>query len=146
MNSARVFIFFLAFILCVITLSCTPRPRIRRVLSGTFTSYWGSTFWSYTFDSSMRYTYKTNGHFGNSTTQGNYLISSDTIYLTPFPKTQQTDSNFYFPGDTLIVHSDTCLLDIHLGYEHILMNPDQKIFHGSKKRDLSTIGRPIKKD
>ena len=143
MSKTRVLILLIAFAFFVIGFSCSSERQSRRLLFGTFTSYWGDTFWSYTFDSSMHYTHQISGHFAHLTTKGNYVISDDTVYLKAFSKSQQPDSNLYFRNDTLIIHSDTCLLDKGLGYEYILNYPPGETFFESKRRDLNKIGRPI---
>jgi hypothetical protein len=105
------------------------------VLIGKFISWWGDTDWIYTFDSLGKYEFVTRGHFGFSTT--------NTIYLTAFPKSEQPDSNFYIKNDTLLIETNSCLLDVPLGYEYNIEDTTQKVFYESKRRDMTKKGHPI---
>lgn len=106
-------------------------------------SWWGSTHWTYTFDSSGKYEYTTRGHCCHETTKGTYEIVNNTIYLTAFPKKEQQDSNSYTENDTLLIKSDSCLLSVPLGYEHNIEDTTQKVIYESKRRSITQKGYPI---
>jgi hypothetical protein len=111
-------------------------------VTGRYVALWGETIWAYNFNPDNTYVYQTSGHFGNIKTIGKYKISKDTIVLTAFSKDLQEDPNRYFKADTLIIQSDSCLINLQTGYEHLRLKPNQEIYT-SKKRNLKLSGLPI---
>ena len=122
---------------------CKNNLTNRQAIKGKFLSWYGNTFWVYKFDSLGNYEYTTSGHCCNTTTKGHYIVSNNTLYLTPFPKDQQLDSNFISGRDTLIIKNDSCLLNVPLGYEHNIEDTTQTDFYESKRRDIKQKGYPI---
>jgi len=134
------------FVVCTVSLSfvsCGSSAKTKRAISGKYISWWGSTVWTYTFDTSGQYEYTAKGHCCFGTTKGTYRISGNTIYLKAFPKTEQLDSNYYVEQDTMLIKSDSCLLSVPLGYEHTLEDTTQKVRCESKRRNIAQKGYPI---
>jgi len=139
---------FSTIVICLLLIKIQVLSQIEcsRYLKGTYVALWGETTWSYTFQSGNTYSYETEGHFGNSKTLGNYNIINDTIFLNAWPKEKQPDTTLYFHVDTLLIYSDSCLLDIPLGYEHISIRDNQSTIFSSKRRNLNIKDRPVIKE
>lgn len=115
----------------------------KKNLKGTYVALLAETRWIYQFNLNHTYTYKTIGHFGNSTTKGYYRISQDTIILTAFAREKQSNPNFYFKSDTLILESDTCLIKISTGYEHCLIKNKHDTIYSARRRNMKLQGHPL---
>ena len=119
------------------------QKTLPKSLNGTYMALWGETVWSYKFNRDSSYINQTSGHFGDINTKGRYKISNDTVTLTAFPINLQENPNSYFKTDTLIIDSDSCLIDLTTRHEHILRKNDSGVIFESKKRNLELPGRPI---
>ena len=112
-------------------------------LKGRYVALLAETRWIYEFNLNDTYTFRTLGHFGNSTTKGFYTITKDTIFLTAFPKEKQNNPDFYFASDALILENDTCLINLSTGHEHLLMKNKNDTIYSSRRRNLKLPGRPL---
>lgn len=110
-------------------------------VSGECVSLWGETLWTYKFRLNGSYAYSTAGHFGYSKTVGTYRVNNDTLFLTALPSNKQSDPKFYFKADTLFKLSDTCFVDLSLGYEYC--KAKGRTIRASRKRDVHQKGMPV---
>jgi len=137
---SRYLVFAIVFFYCE---RCNSQTFPTKRIKGTYNALFAETLWSYKFNPNQTYVYQTSIHFGYSKTKGRYKINGDTIILKAFPAHKQKDPNFFLKSDTLLIQSDTCLIPINSGYEHLLIKNKHQTLYTSKKRDLALPGRPI---
>jgi hypothetical protein len=135
---------YILFPTLLLSLSLTfSQTDSKTKLKGTYIALVAETRWIYEFNLNYTYTFKTIGHFGNSTTKGYYTINQDTIFLTAFTKQKQNNPNFYFESDTLVLEGDTCLIKLSTGYEHLLIKNKNDTIYSSRRRNMRLPGRPL---
>jgi hypothetical protein len=110
-------------------------------VSGEYIGLWGETIWTYQLNANGSYVYTTSGHFGDIQTFGTYKLSNNTLFLTAKPANKQPDPKRYFMYDTLFRLSDSCIVDLSLGYEYCRMKG--KTIRASHKRNIHLKGMPV---
>jgi len=113
----------------------------KQSLSGEYMSLWGETLWTYKFETNGNYVFTTSGHFGDSKTIGSYRFRNDTVFLMALPASKQPDPKSYFRTDTLFKLSDTCFVDLSLGYEYC--KTKGSTIMASRKRNVHKKGMPL---
>jgi hypothetical protein len=123
--------YFLSLLFCLFSIIVKKQQA---GLSGIYYSAWAETIWTYDFDSSNIFVFKSSGHFGNTSTIGEYHLSGDSIFIKAFPKERQTDSDFIALTDTLLKDGDSCIIDLSLGYDYCKVNPNNDTIYHSRQR------------
>ncbi len=107
-----------------------PNKRVK----GIYVGWWGTTQWTYIFDTDTTFTFNTAGHFGFTNTVGQYHISGDTLFLISNPKKLQKDTNALILNDTLMIEGDSCIIDLSLGYDYCKSKNNEINIHQSRQR------------
>jgi hypothetical protein len=68
-------------------------------------------------------------------------MSNDTLFLTALPANDEADPKSYFKNDTLFRLSDSCLVDLRLGYEYC--RTKGKTIRASHRRNILVKGMPV---
>ena len=68
------------FFVLAFALSCSQE---RTQLNKRFEGYFAETTWRYSFEADGKFTFQSEGHFGNSTVNGTYVFADSTIFLSP---------------------------------------------------------------
>jgi hypothetical protein len=105
-----------------------------RHLAGKYEGWWADSYWTYIFDRNNSYQFKTAGHFGITKTIGHFLISEDTIFLTPFSTDQQEDRNYMSNVDTLLMDGDTCVISLAVGCDYRKVKHNNTNIYISRQR------------
>jgi hypothetical protein len=93
------------FILVSCTISCSKS----KISGKKFTGYWAETKFEYLFKEKGNFIFKTEGHFGNTLSEGKYSMIDTVVLLYPF-----TDWNrFHGVLQTRLIYNDQieCLQD-----------------------------------
>lgn len=122
---------FLSVIVFPLTLFGQQKSQ---VLTGKYVGFCARTQWHFTFKNDNTYLFETIGHFGNTNTVGQYNISSDTVFLKPYPIEQQKSKFYYHYIDTLLIDGDSCLIHASLRYDYCKRKNGDRFFHSSRKR------------
>lgn len=90
---------------------------------GVYCSTRTQTFWIYEFFSDSLFEFRTQGHFGNTITKGNFSVNGDTLTMKPYSIEKQPEKSSYFKSlDTLLITSDTTLISITGAYHYCMIS------------------------
>jgi hypothetical protein len=98
------------FIIVVTLFSCAEK---KAVLSKTFEGLFVETIWRYTFNPDGRFTFQSEGHYGDTTVDGTYILSDSVIFLNP--ETEWDVRNGVLKTKLKIIDS-TCVRDYDANY------------------------------
>lgn len=110
----------LLIILALTTLvSFTFIDRDCLVIEGNYYGSWASTTWEYHFKKDQSFSFKSNGHFGNTNSYGNYSIKDDTLILNSVHSDIGSQEGFYnFNNDKFLIEGDSCVISLGTGYDY----------------------------
>lgn len=120
------------FALLILSLfSCEAESS--RNITGEYLGFWATTFWTINLLDSNRFEFTSGGHFGNTHTEGTYLVKGDTLFL------DLNDSSAiakWTDHETFLITKDSCLIDVETKYDYCKC---RSAYHNSTKR---AIGYP----
>ena len=134
----------LFFLLVIFPVSLIGQKTETKI-AGEYEGSWAMSFWFYAFKKDNTYQFETHGHFGNSTTIGEYNISGDTLYLKPFTIEKQKNKSFIPSRDTLLLDGDSCIVNISLGYDYCKKKKTDNFIHNSRKRFNNKLEESLEK-
>jgi hypothetical protein len=102
---ASILIIFLATLF-----SCREK---RPYLDHTFEGLFVETIWKYTFNTDGRFTFQSEGHYGNTIVSGTYILSDSVIFLNP--ETEWGVRNGVLKTKLKIINSE-CVRDYDCNY------------------------------
>ena len=99
-------------------------------LTGTYTGFWASSWWTLELQPNNEFKFKSAGHFGTTETVGTFTIEDQLLKLVPVDDStiQLVLERYQFK-----ILGDSCLVDTNLGYDYCKNEPDRLC---SRKWDL----------
>jgi hypothetical protein len=99
--------------------SWTTNKSPHKKLRGKYCFAANESFFIYEFFNDSSYQFRTQGHFGDSKTNGKYYLNLDSLILIPCSKKSQPDSTLFFKNkDTLLLVDDTSLVPLNKKYKY----------------------------
>ena len=90
------------------------------------------SWFRFAFRGDSLFEYQTLGHVGDSRIVGNYKITKDTLFLTPFPKKHDPNKPITLLRDTLIIKG-TCISELSTRYIYCELKQDSTCYPCRKK-------------
>jgi len=117
---------FILTILTTITTCCLGQSIDR-----TFSGWWARTSWTFEFKNDNTYKRTSNGHFGNTSYDGKYEMTGDTICLLTGSK-QITG----IERPKYLLDKDSFLIDLQLYYDYKIVGNDINFYNSKKRYDI----------
>lgn len=102
-----------SFILFILLTSCQSSPY--KIVRGKYLGNWATTLWTIKIAPNNQFEMTSEGHFGYTSTSGNYFIRQDTLFLnldTASAIARHTNHRKFLISD------DKCLIDIDSRYDY----------------------------
>jgi hypothetical protein len=113
-------------ILTTITTCCLGQS-----IDKTFSGWWARTSWTFEFNNDNTYKRTSNGHFGNTTYDGKYERTGDTICLVTGSE-QITGIQL----SKYLLDKDSFLIDLQLYYDYKIVGKDIDFYTSKKRYDI----------
>ena len=90
-----------------------------RTLQGDYYGSWARTTWEYHFNKDNSFSFKSNGHFGNTRSIGKYSVTGDTLILNSILSDTTDRKGFYnFKNEKFLIDGDSCIISLSTGYDY----------------------------
>ena len=113
-------------ILTTITTCCLGQS-----IDKTFSGWWARTSWTFEFNNDNTYTRTSNGHFGNTSYDGKYEMTGDTICLVT-----GSEQITGIQRSKYLLDKDSLLIDLQLFYDYKIVGKDIDFYNSKKRYDI----------
>ncbi|WP_316734869.1 hypothetical protein [Pedobacter aquatilis] len=117
---------FIVTILTTINTCCFGQS-----IDKTFSGWWARTSWTFEFNNDNTYKRTSNGHFGNTTYDGEYEMIGDTICLVT-----GSEQITGIQRSKYLLDKDSLLIDLQLYYDYKIVGKDIDIYNSKKRYDI----------
>jgi hypothetical protein len=117
---------FILTILTTISTCCLGQS-----IDKTFSGWWARTSWTFEFKNDNTYKRTSSGHFGNTTYDGKYEMTGDTICLVTGSKQISGIERSKY-----LLDKDSFLIDLQLFYDYKVVGKDIDFYNSKKRYDI----------
>ncbi len=117
---------FILTILTTITTCCFGQS-----IDKTFSGWWARTSWTFEFKNDNTYKRTSNGHFGNTTYDGKYEMTGDTICLVT-----GSEQITGIQRSKYLLDKDSFLIDLQLYYDYKIVSQNIDFYNSKKRYDI----------
>lgn len=114
-------------------------PGFSQSFEGCYGGWWARTSWLYCFQEDGSFERTTEGHFGNTTLEGRYLMRGDTIVTL-----QSNDTIGNRDAGRYIVDENNMLIDLDLRFDYGALSENEAPLHNSDTRAIKYPQTPPK--
>lgn len=117
------------FILTILTTITTC--GFGQSIDKTYSGWWARTRWTFEFKNDNTYKRTSNGHFGNTTYDGKYEMTGDTICLVT-----GSEQITGMQRSKYLLDKDSFLIDLQLYYDYKIVSQDIDFYNSKKRYDI----------
>jgi len=117
---------FILTILTTITTYCFGQS-----IDKTFSGWWARTSWTFELNKDNSYKRTSNGHFGDTSYEGKYEMTGDTIYLVT-----GSEQITGIQRSKYLLDKDSFLIDLQLYYDYKIVGQDIDLYNSKKRYDI----------